>query len=120
MFKFSQMNLILSDLLAAVVRFVLRVVLLLMALVFIASLLLAGALLLAVWGVRRLWARLTGRPVSPWVFRVDPRAQWNRFYHAADQWPPSSSRFGRPGAPPGKPADVQDVEVKEPSDPPNH
>ncbi|MEO6972123.1 MAG: hypothetical protein ABI135_01685 [Rhodoferax sp.] len=109
-----------SDLIAAVIRFVLRVVLLLLALVFIASLLLAAVLLLAVWGVRRLWARLTGRPVSPWVFRVDPRAQWNRFYHAADRWPPPSSRFGRPpGAPRGKQSDVQDVEVMEPPrDPP--
>ena len=106
-----------SDLIAVVIRFVLRMVLLLMALVFIASLLLAAVLLLAVWGVRRLWARLTGRPVSPWVFRVDPRAQWNRFYHAADRWPPPSSRFARPpGAPHGKMPDVQDVEVKEPRD----
>ncbi len=107
-----------SDPIAALIRFVLRLVLLLMALIFIGSLLAAAALLLAVWGVRRLWARLTGRPVSPWVFRVDPRAQWNRFYHAADRWPPPSSRSGRPGAPRGKPPDVQDVEVKEPSDPP--
>ncbi|MDR3453233.1 MAG: hypothetical protein P4L96_10585 [Rhodoferax sp.] len=106
-----------SDLIAVVVRFVLRIFLLLMALVFIASLLLAGALLLAVWGVRRLWARLTGRPVSPWVFHVDPRAQWSRFYHAADQWPPRSSRSGRAGDSQGKPQDVQDVEVKEPRKP---
>jgi hypothetical protein len=120
MFKFRERNCVLSDLIAAVIRFVLRVVLLVMALVFIASLLLAAVLLLAVWGLRRLWARLTGRPVSPWVFRVDPRAQWSRFYHAADRWPAPSSRFGRPGAPPGKSPDVQDVEVKEPSDPPDH
>lgn len=120
MFKFRQRNSILSDPIAAVVRLVLRMVLLLMALVFIASLLLAGAVLLAVWSVRRLWARLTGRPVSPWVFRVDPRAQWSRFYHAADRWPPPSSRFGRDGAPTGRAPDVQDVEVKEPSEPAEH
>ncbi len=121
MFKFWQRNPVLSDPIAAVIRFVLRLVLLLMALIFIASLLAAAVVLLAVWGVRRLWARLTGRPVSPWVFRVDPRAQWNRFYHAADRWPPPSSRFARPpGAPHGKPPDVQDVEVKDSSDPPTH
>ena len=106
-----------SDLIAAVVRFVLRMVLLLMALVFIASLLLAAALLLAVWGVRRVWARLTGRPVSPWVFRVDPRAQWSRFYHAADRWPGGSTRFGGDAQVQRKPQDVQDVEVKELKDP---
>ncbi|HXE21020.1 MAG TPA: hypothetical protein VN617_01635 [Rhodoferax sp.] len=109
-----------SDPIAAVIRFVLRVVLLLMALVFIASLLLAATVLLALWGVRRLWARLTGRPVSPWVFRVDPRAQWSRFYHAADRWPRGSTRFGQGTPTQRKPQDVQDVEVKElknPADP---
>ncbi|OOG53034.1 hypothetical protein [Polaromonas sp. C04] len=106
-----------SDLIAAVVRFVLRIFLLLMALVFIASLLLAGAVLLAVWGVRRLWARLTGRPVSAWVFHVDPRAQWSRFYHAADQWPARSPRSGRTDESSRKPQDIQDVEVKEPKPP---
>lgn len=106
-----------SDLIDAVIRLVLRVVLLLMALVFIASLLLAAGVLLAVWFVRRSWARLTGRPVSPWVFRVDPRAQWSRFYHAADRWTPGSSRFGRNGTRGGRSADVQDVQAKEPSEP---
>lgn len=94
-------------------RFVLRIVLLAMALVFIASLMVAAALLLAVWAVRRLWARVTGRPVNPWVFRIDPRAQWNRFYHAADDWPPGSAlreklRRGQ--------QEAQDVEVKERKD----
>ena len=106
-----------SDLIDAVIRLVLRVVLLLMAMVFIASLLLAALVLLAVWFVRRSWARLTGRPVSPWVFRVDPRAQWSRFYHAADRWPRGSTRFGHDAQAPRKPPDVQDVEVKEPKDP---
>jgi hypothetical protein len=111
----------LSDPIAAVIRLVLRAVLLLMALVFIASLLLAATLLLAVWGVRRLWARLTGRPVSPWVFRVDPRAQWNRFYHAADRWPRGSTRFGPGAAASRRPQDVQDVEIKEqPGGPADH
>lgn len=109
-----------SDPIAAVIRLVLRVVLLLMALVFIASLLLAAVLLLAVWGARRLWARLTGRPVSPWVFRVDPRAQWNRFYHAADRWPRGSTRFGQDAHTQRKPQDVQDVEVKDPKDSADH
>lgn len=106
-----------SDLIAGIVRFVLRVVLLLMGLVFVTSLLLAAVLLLMVWGVRRLWARLTGQPVSPWVFRVNPRAQWSRFYHAADQWPAHLSKSGREGETRRKLQDVQDVEVKEPKEP---
>lgn len=98
-----------SEFIDDLLRLVLRIVLLAMALVFIASLVVAGALLLAVWAVRRLWARLTGRPVSPWVFRVDPRAQWSRFYHAADDWPSRSARRDelRRGQ-----QDAQDVEVK--------
>lgn len=106
-----------SDLIDAVIRLVLRVVLLLMAMVFIASLLLAAAVLLAIWFVRRSWARLMGRPVSPWVFRVDPRAHWNRFYHAADRWPRGSTRFGPGAGTQGRAPDVQDVDVKEPKDP---
>lgn len=61
----------------------LRAVLLLMGLVFFASLLVAALLLLALWLVRALWARLTGRPVVPWVFRFKQQAQWGRFYRAA-------------------------------------
>ncbi|MBS0318335.1 MAG: hypothetical protein JSR49_14540 [Proteobacteria bacterium] len=100
----------LSEFIDDLLRLVLRIVLLAMALVFIASLVVAGALLLAVWAVRRLWARLIGRPVSPWVFRIDPRAQWNRFYHAADDWPPGSVR--REELRRGQ-QQAQDVEVKE-------
>ncbi len=41
--------------------------------------LLCGALLLGlVWGVRRVWARVTGRPVAPWVLRVDPAGLWKQ------------------------------------------
>lgn len=99
-----------SEFIDDLLRLALRIVLLAMALVFIASLMVAGAVLLAVWAVQRLWARLTGRPVSPWVFRVDPRAQWNRFYHAADHWPPRSAR--REELRRGQ-QEAQDVEVKE-------
>lgn len=58
----------------------LRIVLALMGLVFLLSLLAAGLLLLAFWGLRALWARLTGRPVQPLAFTILRRAQWQRFY----------------------------------------
>lgn len=58
----------------------LRTVLLLMGLVFLLSLLAAALLLLAWWGVRALWAKLTGRPVQPLVFTVLNRSRWQRFY----------------------------------------
>lgn len=78
----------------------LRIVLALMGLVFLLSLLAAGLLLLTFWGLRALWARLTGRPVQPLVFTLLRRAQWQRFY-----------RPGTGPAPQG--ADVIDVESRQ-------
>jgi len=43
------------------------------------------AVLFGVWAVRRAWARLTGRPVAPWVLRTDPMAVWRQ-----------AAGFGRP------------------------
>ncbi len=82
---------------------VFRAVLLLMGLVFFVSLLAAALVLLVLWLVRSLWARMLGRPVTPWAFRVNPRAQWNRFYRA-----PGQGRASRPAA-----DDVIDVVPRE-------
>ena len=49
---------------------VLRLGLLLVALVFLASLVFAAGLVLVFWLVRGLWAKLTGQPVQPWVFKM--------------------------------------------------
>ena len=73
--------------------------------------LLAAALILAcIWAIRAGWARLTGRPVTPWVMRVDPREGWNRFYQSPGPWP---RREPEPLARLDQ-SDVTDVEVKEP------
>lgn len=64
---------------------ILRVILLLLGLVFAASLAVAALLLAAVWGVRYAWGRLTGKPVTPWVMRFNPRSGFDRFRHAAQQ-----------------------------------
>jgi hypothetical protein len=45
------------------------------------------AVLFGIWAVRRAWARLTGRPVAPWVLRTDPMAIWRQ-----------AAGFGRPVA----------------------
>ncbi len=63
--------------------FLLRLVLAPMRLVFLLSLLAAALLLLAWWGVRALWAKLTGRPVQPLVFTILSRSRWQRFYPGA-------------------------------------
>ena len=83
--------------------FILRTVLLLAGLVFVASLLLGGLLLLAVWLLRAFWARLSGRPVQPWSFQINRQAMWSRFYR-----PP-----GRAPSPRHDQSDVIDAEVKE-------
>lgn len=101
-----------NDLLAGLARFVLKLILLVAGLVLAASLLVAVLVLLAFWLLRAGWARLTGRPVSPFVMRFDPRGGFDRMYRHAG---PSAGRSApqRPG-PAREIADVTDVEPKEP------
>ncbi len=91
--------------------FVLRLLLLVAGLVFAISLALAALVVLAVWGLRVLWAKLTGRPIVPFVMRFDPRNGFGRVYrhggHAASA--PSRSTTGS-----ATPHDVTDVEPKGP------
>jgi hypothetical protein len=84
-------------------RVLLRVALLLAGVVFLASLLFAALLMLALWLLRSLWARLNGRPIAPWTFKVDRQAVWDRFYRAP----------GRGTTNQRDEADVIDVEAKE-------
>ena len=80
-----------------------RVVFLLAGLVFLASMLTVALLVLAVWLLRALWARLTGQPVGPWTFQINRQAVWNRFYRAP----------GQGHSPQRDDADVIDAEIKE-------
>ena len=91
-----------AELLVKVLRLVVRIGLLLAGLVVFVSLLAAGLLLLGVWLLRALWAKLTGKPVRPWTFKVNRRAAMGRFYRQ----PP-----GRRDAP--VPDDVVDAEVRD-------
>jgi len=90
----------LSDVLLKLLGFVVRVGLLLAALVFFASLMVAGLLVLMVWLLRALWAKLTGQPVSPWTFQMNRQAVWQRF---------NQGGFGQPGGAAPKPDNVVDV-----------
>jgi len=72
-------------------NFILRVILLLLGLVFAASLAVAVMLLAAVWGVRYAWGRLTGKPVTPWVMRFNPRSGFDRFRQAASPAEPTAA-----------------------------
>lgn len=60
--------------------FLLRLVFVAAGLAFAASLAVAFALTLAVWGLRAAWAKLTGRPVAPFIIRINPRAGFDRMY----------------------------------------
>jgi hypothetical protein len=89
----------------AVVRLLFRLVFLAIGLVFAASLLVAVGLLAAFWFLRAGWAKLTGRPVAPFIVRVDPRAGFSRFRDAGVRPEPA-----------GRSAqlhDVTDVEARE-------
>ncbi|QGW81777.1 hypothetical protein [Variovorax paradoxus] len=76
-------------------NFIFRVILLLLGLVFAASLAVAVTLLAAVWGVRYAWGRITGKPVTPWMAsmggRFNPRSGFERFRNAAQPPEPTAS-----------------------------
>jgi len=94
----------------ALMNLILRVVLLLAGLVFAASLAVATVLLLVGWTLRAGWARLTGRPVAPFIVRIDPRRGFERMYRGAAQ----GSRTPRADSvrPAREIADVTDVEPR--------
>ncbi len=92
--------------------FLLRLFLIAAGLVFAASLAAAAIVMLAVWGARAAWARVTGRPVTPFIMRVDPRGGFERVYRKAgpgSRTPRADSI--RPGR---KIPDVTDVEPRAP------
>ncbi|MCB8748520.1 hypothetical protein LHU53_16590 [Rhodoferax sp. U2-2l] len=99
-----------SDVLLKLLGWVVRVGLLLAGLVFFASLLAAGLLVLLVWLLRALWAKLTGQPVSPWTFQVNRQAVWQRFNQGG------FGQSGRAAPTPGSVVDVAATDVTEVTD----
>ncbi|MBC5785890.1 hypothetical protein H8N03_23325 [Ramlibacter sp. USB13] len=98
-----------------ILSFLLRAVLVLAGLVFVASLFAVFVLLLALWSVRALWARLTGRPVHPFGMRFGPRQGFEEMMRRASG---AASRTPRADAAAGSPrvrlGDVTDVEPRQP------
>ena len=85
---------------------VFRLSLLAAALIFMVGLLFVAALLLSLWLLRALWAKLTGQPVQPWVFKMNRADLWQRAY-----------RGTTPGASRGQTSvDVIDAEVTDVTD----
>ena len=91
-----------NGLISTLLRLALNLLLLAMGLLVGLSLLCAAAVLGLVWGLRRLWARLTGRPVQAWVFRFQPRSSWLRYQQARQAWTAASARGQSPSADPAE------------------
>lgn len=51
--------------------------------VFFLSLLTAACVLAAAWGLRALWAKVTGQPVTPWVMPMRATTSWASMYQRA-------------------------------------
>lgn len=75
-----------NEIVAGLLRFVLRVVVVAMGVVLFLSLLAAVMVLALVWTLRAGWARLTGRPVTPWVMRMDPRSGFSTVFRSSERW----------------------------------
>lgn len=75
-----------NDLIAGLLRLIARCLLLVIGLVFFASVLIAVAVLAVGWALRYGWARLLGRPTPVVGFGSDPFAQWRRFRAAGERW----------------------------------
>ena len=103
----------LNELLATLVGWTLRVVVVLAGLVFFASLLVVAAIGALLWGARMLWAKLTGKPVVPFAFKMNPASGWTTVYRSTARWT-AQGRSGNAAAATSRPAviDVTDVEPR--------
>lgn len=96
------------------IAFLLRLLLLAAGLVFAASLALVFAVLLAAWSVRGAWARLTGRPVTPFGMRMGAGRAFGHMLRRARQARPTSRtpRADAAAGPRRRSGDIIDVEAK--------
>ena len=72
----TEKGIVLNEFLNWAARWIVRVVLLMVGVVFFLSLLAVACILAAVWGARALWAKLTGQPVTPWVMPMRAAGSW--------------------------------------------
>jgi hypothetical protein len=93
-----------------VTTFLVRVLLIAAGLVIASSLAVVLALMFCVWCVRAAAAKLTGRPVTPFIFGMDPRSAFEAMARRAGS-PTPRADAARPRRGPG---DVTDVEPRPP------
>ncbi|MEJ8835995.1 hypothetical protein [Ramlibacter sp. AN1133] len=90
-----------------------RIVILGAGLVAAASIAVVLTVLLAFWLLRAAWARLTGRPVTPFVMRMGPRGAFEEMMRRAPARPASRTpRSDAAAGPRARLADVTDVDPK--------
>jgi hypothetical protein len=87
-----------GELIGSVLGVMLRLGLLLAGLVFFVSLMVMAAVVLMLWLMRALWAKLTGQTVQPWVFKMNRHPPWQH--------------GGFPGTPPNRADNLVDAEVR--------
>ncbi len=96
-----------------ILNILLRLVLAAAGLVFAAVVALMLLAVLSVWLLRAAWARLTGRPVAPFIVRMGPRRAFEEMVRrAAPSRPSRTPRADAAGGPRRPVADVTDVRPK--------
>jgi len=91
--------------------FIFRLILVAAGLVFAVGLSFAFAVLLAAWLLRAAWAKLTGKPVNPFVMRMHPRSGFESMMKRAGE-PSRTPRADAVVAPRRSIGEVVDVEPK--------
>jgi hypothetical protein len=90
-----------------VLRFLFRPLLIAAGLIFALSLALVMVVLLAAWGLRALWCKFTGKPLTPFEMRMNPRTGFEQVFRQAERSEQASARASRRVL-----DDVTDVEPK--------
>ncbi|MCS4295344.1 flagellar biosynthesis protein FlhB [Comamonas sp. BIGb0152] len=108
----------LNELLATVVSWTLRIVMVLAGLVFFVSLMVVAAIAALLWTLRLLWAKMTGKPIVPFAFKMNPATGWTTVYRSTARW--SANKGARSAEAASNPSgmrsaviDVTDVEPRE-------
>lgn len=100
-----------NEVVTTIVRWSLRLLVVVMGTVLFLSLLVAASVLALVWGMRLLWARLTGRSATPWGMRIDPRHGFSTVYRSTARWTAHTASKARSSV--SRLGDVTDVEPRE-------
>ena len=88
-------------------KFLVRLIFVVAGLIFAASLLVVMLVMLMLWVLRALWFKLTGRSITPFAMRINPRAGFEQVFRRAERGSVASR------APRREMGDVTDVEPKQ-------